>query len=210
MIFYFLLKLSLKKFHNSNFLKNAILEIVYTYFVDFNLVLIPTPKKPYISYYSDNRKVDPQKQLHWEDLSKKIRTSRNYWISTTFKSRPHLVPIWGIWYDYKFYFSTSQISKKAKNLYKNAYCVISTEDANHPVIIEGIAAQEHAFNTLEHIVELYNEKYQWKFSVSSQGIFDDLGNGGPIFIVRPLKVLAWESFPKSFTVWSFSETSDSV
>ena len=81
------------------------------------MVSDPTPKKPYVSDYSDNRKIDPKKQLHWKEVSKKIQHSKNYWISTTYKSRPHLVPIWGIWYDNKFCFSTSQISKKARRRY---------------------------------------------------------------------------------------------
>ncbi len=55
--------------------------------------------------------------MEWEHLSKHMASARNYWIITTRPDgRPHAAPVWGVWMDEVFYFSTGARSVKARNL----------------------------------------------------------------------------------------------
>jgi nitroimidazol reductase NimA-like FMN-containing flavoprotein (pyridoxamine 5'-phosphate oxidase superfamily) len=56
----------------------------------------------------------------WSWARERLEASRNYWLATVRPdSRPHLIPIWGVWLDGQFYFSTGAESRKAKNLRTN-------------------------------------------------------------------------------------------
>lgn len=50
--------------------------------------------------------------VSWDFVSEQMTQSRHYWISTVFPdNRPHVVPVWGIWYENRFHFE----GKKGKN-----------------------------------------------------------------------------------------------
>jgi pyridoxine/pyridoxamine 5'-phosphate oxidase len=51
------------------------------------------------------------------------------------------MPVWGVWADDRFYFSTGRQSRKARNLAANAACVVCAERADEAVIVEGVAEE---------------------------------------------------------------------
>src|ERR1041384_6761796 len=53
--------------------------------------------------------------------------------------QPHVMPVWGVWIDGAFYFSTGTRSRKARNLVENPRCAISCEVGEDQLIIEGQA-----------------------------------------------------------------------
>ena len=55
--------------------------------------------------------------------------------------RPHVMPVWGIWVESVFYFSTGRESRKSKNLVANPRCVICTEKAEEAVVLQGSAEE---------------------------------------------------------------------
>ena len=58
--------------------------------------------------------------LPWKWAEKRLVESHNYWfVSVRPDDAPHAMPIWGIWVDQRFYFSTGGKSRKAKNLARN-------------------------------------------------------------------------------------------
>ena len=76
---------------------------------------------------------------------------------------PHAMPIWGIWVDQRFYFSTGGKSRKAKNLARNRKCVVCTEKAHEAVIVEGIAAPVKDKKLIARVAPYYHKKYKpWK------------------------------------------------
>src|SRR5262249_47533941 len=76
--------------------------------------------------------------LPWTWAADRLRTSRQYWIATTRPDgAPHVMVIWGVWFDGAFWFSTGAKSRKARNLTANPRCVICTDDAAKAVILEG-------------------------------------------------------------------------
>ena len=80
--------------------------------------------------------------LPWEWAAERLSVSHNYMVATTRPDgRPHVMPVWGVWLDDAFYFSTGRQSRKARNLGANPHCVVSTDRAEEAVILEGLAEE---------------------------------------------------------------------
>src|SRR5918911_2460896 len=78
--------------------------------------------------------------LPWTWAEQRLRRSHNYWVITVRPDgTPHAMPVWGIWVDQRFVFSTGAKSRKARNLQANPSCVVCTERSAEAVIVEGTA-----------------------------------------------------------------------
>ena len=144
--------------------------------------------------------------LSWKWVDERLQESENYWISTTTETgKPHLVPIWGIWFENQFYFGSGRNSRKLANIARNPYCVIATDDSDQPVIVEGSCKKINDMELLEKVLKIYIKKFHLPFKPSRSGITDDQGNSAPIFIVKPKKVIVWKKFPSSATKWIFQD-----
>jgi len=134
--------------------------------------------------------------LPWTWVARKMNRCRTFWLATIHASegRPHVMPIWGVWAEDAFYFSTGRKSRKGQNLAANPACTIANDDGEEAVILEGDATQVGDKAALELAATAYKKKYK----------MDPRGMGEPIFVVRPKKVFAFieKSFPKSATRWS--------
>ena len=110
--------------------------------------------------------------LPWSWAEQRLKKSHNYWISTTRPDgSPHLMVIWGLWLDGAFYFSTGAQSRKTRNLAANPNCVISSEHAEQAVIVEGTAKLASDPATLKRFARLYQKKYDWDLSSSSEPVY---------------------------------------
>jgi hypothetical protein len=96
----------------------------------------------------------------WSWALERLEKSHNYWIATSRPDgRPHLMVVWGIWWEEALWFSTGRRTRKAKNIAANAHCVIGTEKADEAVILEGVAQEITDRAIWKQIVEIYNRKY---------------------------------------------------
>ena len=78
--------------------------------------------------------------LPWSWAEHRLKKSHNYWITTVKADcSPHTMVVWGLWQDGRLLFSTGSKSQKARNLARNANCVVCTELANEAVIVQGVA-----------------------------------------------------------------------
>ncbi len=110
--------------------------------------------------------------LRWEWARDRLARSHNYYVITSRPDgRPHVMPVWGVWMDDRFLFSTALTSSKARNLRANPACAITTETAGEAVIVEGTAAEEKDAATLRRFVVGYKEKYDWEMDPVGGGIF---------------------------------------
>jgi len=107
----------------------------------------------------------------------RLTESHNYWVATTRPDgRPHVMPVWGIWVESVFYFSTGRESRKSKNLVANPYCVTCTEKAEEAAVLEGRAEEVTSAAMLKGLGGPYHKKYKpWKLDPSL----------GPVYAVRP-------------------------
>jgi nitroimidazol reductase NimA-like FMN-containing flavoprotein (pyridoxamine 5'-phosphate oxidase superfamily) len=110
--------------------------------------------------------------LPWSWAGERLSQAHNYWLATTRPDgRPHAVPVWGIWLDDAFYFSTGTRSRKARNLAANARCVVCPENAAEAVILEGVAEEETDPKVLALFKDAYDRKYDWDMDTSQGGIY---------------------------------------
>lgn len=159
----------------------------------------PKAGRPYAPGYGIVGANDGKGLLPWSWIAGKLNTCRTFWIATIYaranseQGRPHVMPIWGVWVDDAFCFSTGRKSRKGQNLAANAACTITNDDGKEAVIIEGMATEVEDAAALERIASAYKKKYK----------MDPRGMKEPIFAVRPRTVFGFieKSFPKSATRW---------
>ncbi len=134
--------------------------------------------------------------LPWKWAERRLKNSHNYFLSTVRPDgSPHVMPIWGIWFEGAFYFSTGRESVKARNLAAHPRCVVCNELAHEAVIVEGVAVE--ITPDLKRLGPPYEKKYPgWKLDP----------NLGPIFRVRPAVAFGMyeEKFQQSATRWKFT------
>lgn len=163
----------------------------------------PTASRPYWPDALQNP-VDATTGLKpWSWALERLEKSHNYWISTTRPAHPHLMVVWGIWWENAFWFSTGPRTRKARNIAADPHCVIGTEKADEAVILEGAAEEIKDRTVWKLLVEIYNRKYG-----------GDLGpllesSGGSVFRVHPQVAFAQdehaENFTEAATRWIFPD-----
>jgi nitroimidazol reductase NimA-like FMN-containing flavoprotein (pyridoxamine 5'-phosphate oxidase superfamily) len=139
--------------------------------------------------------------LPWRWAEERLISSRNYWLTTVWPDgRPHVMPVWGMWHEDSFWFSSSKPSRKARNLSADPRCMVATEDAANPVVIEGIAQKLTDPDDLARMLALENAKYSTSYGIE---MLDPSENSS--FRVRPLWVFGVlaDDFTGSPTRWDF-------
>ena len=135
--------------------------------------------------------------LSWKWAGQRLVRSHNYWFCTTRPDgSPHVMPIWGVWVNGIFCFSTGRESRKARNLAVNPRCVICNEISKEAVIVEGRAEELTDPDRIKELGRPYARKYKpWKLDPKL----------GPIFIVRPNVAFGMyeKKFANAATRWKF-------
>jgi len=139
--------------------------------------------------------------LPWSWAEEQLIRSRNYWLATRWPDgRPHAMPVWAVWHDQALWFSSSKRSRKALNLAADPRCVLTTENAAQPVVIEGSAELLTRMADLELLLRLENAKYETSYGIE---MLDP--NENSAWRVRPRWAFALQSddFTGSPTRWIF-------
>jgi nitroimidazol reductase NimA-like FMN-containing flavoprotein (pyridoxamine 5'-phosphate oxidase superfamily) len=155
----------------------------------------PRADRPFAPGYGIVGAEDGAGLLPWTWVARKMNGCRTFWLATIHaaQARPHVMPVWGVWVDEAFFFSTGRKSRKGQNIAANPACTIANDDGEEAVIVEGEAKQIDDPGELERVASAYMKKYK----------MDPRGMGEPIFKLAPKKVFAFieKSFPKSATRW---------
>ena len=136
--------------------------------------------------------------LPWSWAEDRLTASRNYWVATVRPDgRPHSMPVWAVWDGEALWFSSGRRSLKARNLAAEPRCVVTTEDADEPVIVEGSAEIVRERDAIGRVAELMNAKYG--------GITAGFLMAHATIRVRPRSAfgIAHDDFTGSPTRWSF-------
>jgi hypothetical protein len=137
--------------------------------------------------------------LPWIWARERLARARNYFLATVTAcpggaDRPHVMPVWGLWLDDTFQFSTDRGSRKGKNLAGNPRCTVCPEGGDEAIVVEGTASEllpaDH-----DRFMREYKAKYDWDVSTMTQ----------PIYVVKPRVVFGQieKTFTKSATRWTF-------
>jgi pyridoxamine 5'-phosphate oxidase-like protein len=165
----------------------------------------PRASRPYWPDFSEMPK-DPSKGLKpWSWALERLEKSHNYWIATTRPSgRPHLMLVWGVWWEDAFWFSTGPNTRKAKNIAAHAYCSIGTEQADEAVILEGVPEEIKDRAIWKRLAAVYNEKYGGDVEPMLAAC------GGNVYRVEPETAFGQDehaaNFAESATRWRFWKT----
>jgi PPOX class probable F420-dependent enzyme len=140
--------------------------------------------------------------LPWSWAEQRLAASRNYWLATVRPDgRPHAMPVWAVWYDASLWFSSSVGSRKVRNLRTNPFCVATTEHADDPVILEGVAEIVTDLSLVTDFLTRSNTKYNVDYGID---FLDPAVNATVRIRPRWAFSLRHGDFTGSPTRWAFS------
>ena len=160
----------------------------------------PRATRPYMPGYGLLGPDEGTGLLSWQWAEERLTSSRNYWVVSLWPDgRPHAMPVWGLWHEGAFWFSSSKGSRKARNLAADPRCVVTTEDAADPVVIEGSAELVTEPEALAAMLALENAKYDTNYTID---LLDPDVNA--VYRVRPRWAfgLRHDDFTGSPTRWT--------
>ena len=161
----------------------------------------PKASRPHMPGYGISSSTGGDGLLPWQWARDRLTKAHNYWMtSTRSDGAPHCMPVWGIWMDDVFYFSTGRRSRKSRNLESSPRCVVCTERADEAVIVEGSANKVEDAALLRKFADSYNAKYEWG---------DVAALGDPVYGVHPHVAFGWseKSMTNTATRWKFGTNS---
>ena len=161
----------------------------------------PKASRPYMPGYGIKAPDEAEGLLPWSWAVERLTISHGFWLSTVrIDGRPHCMPVWGVWINNRFLFSTGAQSRKAQNISANPKCVVSTDRVDQAVVVEGAVREAAEPTLIREFCRAYQEKYKWDMSDFKE----------PVFAVSPSTVFAITesageySFTGSATRWKFS------
>ena len=102
------------------------------------------------------------------DAIEKLQNSKNIWFgSVRPDGRPHLTPVWFVFWQDHLFVSIDPKSIKRKNITQNPNVVLALEEGNHPVICEGRAKPIQP-PYAEEMLALFQQKYDWDINGEAQ------------------------------------------
>jgi hypothetical protein len=135
--------------------------------------------------------------LPWSWVVGRLDESEHYWVATvSADGAPHVSPVWGTWHGGAVWFSCSTESRKARDLHGNARCVVTSENALEPVVVEGEAERRTGPSDAKVFAERMNRKYETEYPA-------EFFAQNALFRVEPTRVigLVTSDFSGSPTRW---------
>jgi len=155
----------------------------------------PKADRPFAPGYGIVGSKDGKGLLPWAWVAGKMSLCRTFWLATIHAAhgRPHVMPVWGVWLDDSFFFSTGRKSRKGQNLAANPACTITNDNGAEAVIVEGLANLVEEAAELERVATAYKRKYK----------MDPRSMEEPIFRVQPSQIFGFveKTFAQSATRW---------
>lgn len=141
--------------------------------------------------------------LPWSWAMERLRASHDYWVATVWPdARPHLMPVWAVWYSDELWFSAGLRSRKIRNIQAGSAVSVSTEDPRNPVVVDGTAEIVTETAALQRFIDAVNFKYETDYSVD---FLDPEENASVRVCPTSVFGLADGDFSGSPTRWSFPD-----
>ena len=149
----------------------------------------------------------------WAEARGHLEKAEVFWLTTVRPDgRPHVAPLLSVWLNGALYFSTGDSERKAKNLARNAHCILTTGcnalSEGLDLVIEGEATKVGDEAELRRVADTYESKYGSHFT-APEGTFFGLGDairGGDVLVYRvaPSTAFGFGKGTFSQTRWRFS------
>lgn len=161
----------------------------------------PAGRRPFMPGYGIAGPSGGRGLLPWSWAEERLAGSHDFWLATVRPDRrPHLMPVWAVWYDRSLWFSCSVGSRKTANLRAEPRCSLATDNAYEPVVLDGVADVVNDPGELAAVLARENAKYGTSYG---QELVDPELN--TTFRVRPVWVFSLDEadFTGTPTSWSF-------
>lgn len=162
----------------------------------------PMASRPHMPGYGILGPAEGSGLLPWSWAEERLAASHDYWLASSRPDgRPHVMPVWGVWHEGEVWFASGGRSSKARNLEADPRCVVTTDNALEPVVVEGVAAVERDLEVIAGFLERLNAKYTTDYDLD---FLDPDRNA--TYRVRPRWVfgLIEDDFTGSPTRWTFA------
>jgi Pyridoxamine 5'-phosphate oxidase len=104
--------------------------------------------------------------LPWSWAEERLIRSHDYWLATVWPDgRPHVMPVWAVWFDASLWFSCSRASRKTRNLLATRRGAMTTDDPRNPVVVEGVAELVSAPELFRAVLDAENAKYGTDYGI---------------------------------------------
>ncbi len=124
----------------------------------------PVARRPIMTGYGTLPADQGTGLLPWSWAEQRLADSHDYWLATSWPDgRPHVMPVWGVWLDGSLWFSSSRGSRKSRNLRAHSICVVTTDQAREPVVVEGRAELVVDAELLAAALAAENAKYSTNY-----------------------------------------------
>ena len=149
----------------------------------------PIAARPYMPGYGTQPATAGSGLLPWSWAEQRLTRAHDFWLATvTPDGAPHLMPVWAVWHTGQLWFSSSNGSRKARNLSAQPRCSLSTDDPLEPVVVQGRAQRVTDPAELAAMLAAENDKYGTSYGPD---MVDPASNS--VFRLRPEWVFALDS-----------------
>lgn len=132
----------------------------------------------------------------WDEIEPLLEGARNYWVVTSDRRGPHTAPVWGVWSDSAFLFSTDPESRKGRALARGGPWIVHLESGDVVVIVHGRAEE-----LPEELRPDFSDAYHAKYGVR----IDLLDPAQGIYRIIPSEAFTWieRDFQRTAARWKF-------
>lgn len=136
----------------------------------------------------------PTVTLAWPAVHARLAQTAHYWLATTRPDgRPHVVPTDGLWSDEGLHFGGHAATVHLRNLGANPLAAVHLPDPAAAVIVEGRASWVvPTAASARALAAASKKKYGWGSSYE-----------GGVWLLRPVRVLAWTALHRDATRFTF-------
>ena len=107
-----------------------------------------------------------------DEAARRLAGEQNIWFASVRPDgRPHLAPVWFVFFEGRVYIGTDPRSVKSRNVQRNPHVSLALEGAAKPVICEG-TARVLAPPYPEGLLAAFLQKYEW--DVPSDGQYNQV------------------------------------
>jgi hypothetical protein len=141
------------------------------------------------------------------------RSTATYWLATVRPNgAPHVMPVLAVWVEGRPYVCMGPGTRKARNVARDARCVVTVEHEPLDLVVEGTAVKVRDEDTLRRVAQAYDATYGWQVTVRD-GALDAAGGvstAGPppydVYQVAPATAYGFGTDePVAATRWRFQE-----
>jgi nitroimidazol reductase NimA-like FMN-containing flavoprotein (pyridoxamine 5'-phosphate oxidase superfamily) len=139
--------------------------------------------------------------LAWEGVRAQLEHAKQYWLATNrADGSPHVVPVDGLWVDDVWYYGGSPETVHVQLVRTNPHVTMHLPDPWKVVVVQGeVRVSKPSADLAQRLADLANNKY------AEYGIKFEASSYSEPGALHPRRVLAWSSFPKDATRFTFAK-----